>query len=307
MSEIPAHVLSYAPWSVSKAGVIEKCSLQFDYKYGGDKFKELVQFEAAALGVAVHKALELALDGMSVKNALMFAGDEGGLTTDETEQLQTFHDQIVRFVAGQVAFCKQNGVLPQNRMRERKLAMTGDFTHTGWWGKDALFRGVIDYAVLTAKRDLIITDHKSGKEKDLKYFETQCKAYCLMAVANIPNLRGVQTCINFVMTDKQAWNPYVTTEVIRTEYGPWLIDYLTKACTGLLSEPVAKKGWYCDWCGYKPLCPSFGGQGRVAAPKEEANERNTDTNTNNTTGDAATGTTTAPTTGAPELPGVPIT
>lgn len=255
--QFPEHVVKYGPWSISKAGVIEKCSLQFDFKYT-KKIKELTQFQASRVGVAVHKALELALGGTPLKMAFLHAKDQSELTTDEEEQLETFWDQVDRFVKTQVAFRKKHGVIPQNVFLEQQWGMKTDFTGSDFFGKQVFFRGVVDYAVLTPKMDLIIIDHKSGKEKDLSEYDAQFKSYALMALARIPNLRGVQTAINFVMPDKMAWNKYVKAEVIRDEYRPWMVEYLTKSCEGLLSEPVAKKGWYCDWCGYKPICPAFG-------------------------------------------------
>jgi hypothetical protein len=261
--EIPEHVLQHAPWSISKAGVIEKCSAQFDLKYGPNKIKELVQYNAATVGVAVHKALELALDGNPVKIAFRHAIDQCGLTTNEAEETMAFYDQIERFVKKMALFQQKHGVLPQNKYIERKWALKHDFTATEFFDKKGFFRGVVDFGMLTAANDLVIIDHKTGKQKELKEYEAQFRSYCLMALAKIPDLRGVQTAVNFVQTDQLVWNKYVTAETIKTEYRPWLIEYLTKSCAGLLKPPIAVKGWYCDWCGYKPICTVHGGTGRV--------------------------------------------
>lgn len=266
---IPEHVLKDAPWSISKAGTIEKCSMQFDYKYGPNKIKELTVYQPATVGVAVHKALELALEGTPVKVAFRHAIDQSALTTNETEEVMTFYDQVERFVKKMVIFQKKHGVLPQNRFLERKWAIKPDFTKTDFFDKKGFFRGVLDFAMLTGTNDLVIIDHKSGKQKDMKEYEAQFKSYCLMAVAMIPNLRGVQTAVNFVMTDQLVWNKYVTAEEINTAYRPWLVEYLTKACTGLLKPPIAVKGWYCDWCGYKPICTVFGGTGSVPSEAKQ--------------------------------------
>jgi len=266
---IPEHVLKHAPWSISKAGVIEKCSQQFDYQYGPNKIKSLQQYQPATVGVAVHKVLELALDGLPLKQAFQHAIDQGELTTNEIDELKSFYDQIDRFVKKMVAFQKKHGVIPQNRMLERKWAIKPDFTSTEFFDKKGFFRGVLDFAMLTASKDLIIIDHKSGKEKDIKEYEAQFKSYCLMAVAKLPEIRGVQTAINFTLTDSFPWNPFVSRQTIIDEYRPWMIDYLTRVTTGLLKPPEPIKGWFCDYCGYKSICTAFGGTGRVP---EETNQ-----------------------------------
>lgn len=261
--EIPEHVLAQAPWSISKAGVIEKCSMQFDYKYGPKKIKELKVYQQATVGVAVHKVLELALEGHAVKAAFRHAIDQGELTTNEAEEVMTFFDQVDRFVKKMTAFQAKHGVLPQNRYIEKRWALKPDFTGTEFFDKKGFFRGVVDFAMLTARNDLIIIDHKSGNEKPISEYDAQFRTYCLMAVAKIPNLRGVQTAINFTKTDHLVWNPYVKAEAVTSEYRPWLVEYITKCCDGLLRAPVAVKGWYCDYCGYKPICTVFGGTGSV--------------------------------------------
>lgn len=254
----PEHVLKHGPWSISKAGVIEHCSLQFDFKYK-QKLKELVTFEESRVGIAVHKALELALGGTPLKTAFLHAQDQCELTHDEIERMLTFRDQIERFVRRMVGFRMQHGVLPQNVFIEKKWGLTADFTGAGFFDKTVFFRGVVDYALLTAKNDLIIIDHKSGKEKDLSHYENQFRSYALMALAQVPNLRGVQTAINFVMSDNLVWNKYTKAETIREVYQPWLVEHMTKACEGLLAPPAPTKGWWCNWCGFKPMCSAFKG------------------------------------------------
>lgn len=263
MLAFPEHVLKYGPWSISKAGTIEKCSLQFDFKYI-QKMKELKTFEESRLGVAVHKALELALGGTPIRQAFLHASDQHELTTDENEKLQTFWDQVERFVRKMAAFRKQHGVMPQNVMLEQQWGMKADFSGARFFDKAVFFRGVVDYAFLTGKNDLIIIDHKSGKEKELHYYDAQFKSYALMALAHMPQIRGVQTAINFVMPDKLVWNKYVKAETIRDEYRPWLVEHLTKSCEQLTRPSAPNKGWWCDWCGYKALCPAFGGTGRAS-------------------------------------------
>jgi len=268
--DIKEHVLKWGPWSISKAGVIEKCSLQFDYKYGPNKQKELVTSAESRAGVAVHAALEMALGGTDVNRAFRHAADKLELTSNERDELQTFYEQVEKFVKRIEQFKLKRNIHPANVLIERQLGVTTEFKPSPFFGKGVFFRGVVDFAMLTPTNELIIIDHKSGKQKELSYYEAQFKAYCIMGMAVYPQIRGVQTAVNFIATDKLEWAPFVSAETIRTEYWPWLIQYLTKACEKLITEPTPTptKGWYCSWCGYKPICPLFGGAADASKPKE---------------------------------------
>lgn len=280
--EIPQHLIDYGPWSISKAGMIEKCSQQFFYKHV-NKYKELVTFEESRVGVAVHKALEFTLDpnflskdshDVRVKKAFVFVKDQSELTSDEEEQLDTFFDQVTRFTKRMYANHVRQRVHPSNVMIEKKLGVTKNFTRAGFYEDrgmklrddpetQPLFRGVIDYAYITGDNDMVIIDHKSGRERELSYYSTQFKAYCVLGLVNFPQIRRFKTAINFTATDKLLPNEIISAEMVRSEYFPWLVEYLTKSCEGLLMPPKTTRSGLCNWCAYKPICPEFGGTGRV--------------------------------------------
>lgn len=261
--EFPPHVLKYAPWSISKAGVIERCSLRFDMKYGPAKVKEPdVEDDSARVGTAVHAALEYTLQGEIVRRAMEYAAQRGGLTSVEEEKLMGFKDQVARFTERMERMRVKFKVPDSAVYIERKWAFDTNFKKADYWDKHTLFRGSVDYGVLTGANDLIIIDHKSGKEKDIATYEPQLRSYCVMALANNPSIRGVQTAINFIQTDNLVWNKWVSADTIRDEYQPWLAEHLIASCKGLLAAPAASKGWWCEWCGYKPTCPAHTGDGR---------------------------------------------
>jgi len=245
-------VVKHGPWSISKLGVIEQCSLKYDFKYGGQKQPELVQFADNRIGVAVHKALELALGGYSISDAIMHARDQGELTSSESEELDARHEQMERFVAKMVEFRRKHSVVTD--CIEEKWGMSTDYQWTGFFGDrrksvDVFFRGVVDLAMLTRKGDIIIIDHKD-------YYQTQLRVYALMGLARFPEARGVQAAINFVMPDKLEWGKYVTAAEIRSTYAPWLEEHMSKVCANLQEEPKPSTSKLCDWCGYKPICPA---------------------------------------------------
>lgn len=264
---LPEHVKKNGPWSISKLGTIEQCSLKFHYKYGPPKFKEPeTATEESQIGVLVHRALELALGGMKPARAVQQALDERDVLSDQRDTVMGFFEQICsgvnRFEKLKAVWGVKN--TPNHVMIERKWGLRADFSACQFFdNENVVFRGVVDYALLTAKNNLVIVDHKTGKERALDYYDAQFKSYCLLAVAKFPEVKNIQTGINFVLADKPLWSPKtVSAEQVREEYRPWLISYMTKACEGLTEPPTPTKQKLCDWCGYKSICPAHGGDGR---------------------------------------------
>lgn len=266
LADLPPYIQKNGAWSISKLGVIEQCSLKFDWKYGSDKLKEeRIEDPSAIVGVVVHHALELALGGTKVSQAFQAALQAHDVLSDQRDLIMAFYEQVERFTKMALQWRAAWGVRnDQNSvMIERKWGFDANFKDCGFFDKNVVFRGVVDYALLTSRNNMAVVDHKTGKEHDLEYYESQLKAYCLLALSREPTLKGVHTGINFVMNDRMLWSPKViSAEQIREEYRPWLISYISKACEGLKEPPKPTKQRLCDWCGYKNICPAHGGAGR---------------------------------------------
>lgn len=259
MLTFPEHILEKAPWSVSKLGVIEQCSLKFDLKYN-QRTEEAGTFTESRVGVAVHSALELSVRGSPINQAMQYARESSDLTHAELQELDARIEQIENFTSRMKHFRKKYGVIEEHV--ESRWGMDQSFDWCGYYGDKGpgklFFRGAVDYAMYTKSKHLIIIDHKSGKQRDLEHYQTQLRVYSMMALARFPEAKGVQCAINFVMPDKMEWDKYVSAETIKGEYRPWLHEHMSKVCAGLLDEPKPTKTKLCDWCGYKSICPAHG-------------------------------------------------
>jgi hypothetical protein len=259
---VPDVVRKNAPWSFSKAAVIQNCSLQFAHKYGVFRDPAYVKGPASTesrIGTAVHKALELTLSGGTVLPvAIDMATNQGVLTINEEEELKSYYEAMDHFVKRIAAFRKKHHVLPQNVILERKTGMTYDYKPTAFYDDDGFFRGAIDFLLITPSGDALIVDHKSGKQKELSSYSDQCKGYCVLALAMRPEIKNFQTGINFVKTDQLQWNPSVSAKTVREEYRPWLTQFLAESCAKLQVDapPTPCEGWWCNYCDYRPLCPA---------------------------------------------------
>ena len=247
--EIPEHVLRESPWSISKAKVIAECSLHYDYQYI-QKLKKISEYEATLLGKAAHLVLELVLrDGLSIKDAFMHATDQFTLTENELEKLGAFHEAIANFVQWVGNFKTKERV--QRVFTEVKWGVDSAFNATPFFDvrnapvKKVFFRGALDYAMLTARNDLVIVDHKTGHPKTLERYHDQIHAYAILALANIKGLRGVQAQINHTVDGSQVWSPYIPVTEIRDSYQPWLLQFLNTSCEKLLKPAAATLNALC--------------------------------------------------------------
>lgn len=255
--EIPELVRRHAAWSNSKADVASRCSLQYDFKYGSQKRKELVPFRGSRVGTAAHLALQFVLTGVSLKNAIQRAIAENGLTSGEVEDLRAFEERITHFYERITAFKRANNVT--KTFVEVKWGLRADFTPARFFDDDVFFRGVLDFAMLIDDAQLVIIDHKSGKKKDIEEHQHQINSYLVLAQVNIPTLRSGQGAIHYLSDGAIDWDPRKTISVehVQEHLRPWLINHLSRSCAQLGAPPAPTEGWWCGWCGYKPICPRF--------------------------------------------------
>jgi hypothetical protein len=274
--EIPEYVRQHAPWSISKLGVIQKCSQQFDFSYtnklpGGPpvKSKEL------RLGNAVHKVLELCLNGSTVEDAMPFGEAEGDLVSAEVEELRSFEENIRAFVKRSAEFCEKYAatsgdvVYPVKRLIEKSLSVDFDFKSRAFFDKKGFFRGKVDVGFITPEGHVTLIDHKTGKEGEASEFTDQFKVYAILLLAKYPEIVSIKSAVHFVRTGKMLPLGTVSAETIRNEYGPWLLAYTAEAAKKL-ALPVApipdvdpatgkSQTWICNWCAYKTECPKYTG------------------------------------------------
>jgi hypothetical protein len=261
--EITPLAKKFSPWSISKAGVAETCAAQFKHKYILKTAEQSVP-SANTVGTHAHSILEFRIAGKPDAEARRLAAEKTPLTEQEREDLRTMDDAIEVFLQKWDVFCQTNRV--QKVLLEAEWAFTADFKRTGFFSPDVYFRGKVDLAAVTADRDLIVVDHKSGVSKDIRVgdkFKKQLWSYAVMAIVNLDDLAGVRPGINFLQGsryDKIQWLDYMEAARIQRLYVPWLFETLNKAAEKLVEPFPAKPKlrWPCEWCSYRPACPAYG-------------------------------------------------
>jgi CRISPR/Cas system-associated exonuclease Cas4 (RecB family) len=262
-------VLKYAPWSLSKAEVLARCSSQFTFKYVR-KVKESHKGTQARVGVTAHTIQEFALLRLPEPEVLTAFSREqmqiDQLTESEVVEVSGKIPGIVDFVKNMKRIKEMYGA--KKEYIEAKLAMTADFQGCSFDDPKCLIRGVLDYGLHTEAGVLLLVDHKSGKRKPIEQHSMQFYVYMLLAIANMPDILGVQCAINYFGAPELDWFPTFsgrpgpwTRDDIKKHVEPWLTRYLSKLASPLLlvdrDEPTPSTGWQCEYCGYndESLCP----------------------------------------------------
>ena len=274
-------VVRQGPWSLSKAGVLQNCSQQFDFKYV-KKIKETTKSSSAQVGIAGHKIIELLSeppkgDGDKTPTLSWDVAEkviqDYKLPVAEAQtvraQLPWIRDYLVRVAQFREAW------KVQTEYSELKLGMTSSFEIAAFdRDPELFFRGVIDYAMRTEDGYLIIWDHKSGRRKPIQEHHAQLYSYMLLAMVNWPDLRGFQCGINYFGRDEIDWFPrhdgssgvWTPQEVVQYVV-PWFVRYLNTLTKRLAviqqtQAGTPEPGWVCEYCGYVDRCPP--GQAKVA-------------------------------------------
>jgi RecB family exonuclease len=272
-------VLKHAPWSVSKADSIGRCSRQYQFRYI-NKVKEEAKHAASRIGTATHAVLEVALanPGSDLQELADKAAKDNELVSEETRELATKLASVQDFIRRIGTFKAKHAVVRE--VFEHKLAITSDFKPTPFFSRDAFLRGVMDHAMITADKIMVIIDHKTGRKKPITEHSTQFFAYMLMAASNFPDIVGVQCAINYVGTDAVDWFPksngdhgvWTRDEIHKLRV--WLEHYLNRTHNPLAvlealgPEEAASTSTnvLCGWCGYLNRCDA----GREYVEKKRA-------------------------------------
>lgn len=258
---LPENVLRGAPWAITRAATAAQCTLRFDWKYGPGKRAESASGAASSdsrVGVAVHLALEYALMDVPVAKAFDEAlRQHADLTQYEQDDVRHFYAQVDAYAAKMRKFIKTHNVPTKSVYCEHKLAVDAEFKPVGFYESTALFRGAIDYLLIPANGHALVVDHKTGKQKDVKEYEAQCRAYCVLVAAAFPFVQSVSTMVNFVMEDVRVASVKASRAEIVRDYYPWLLRHLDESSRGLNEPPKPTTGWWCKGCGYRAMCPLF--------------------------------------------------
>lgn len=207
----------------------------------------------ARIGKAIHKAIELAMQGAPIAEATATARE--GIT-DDTEQRR--YDRlgtgIPAFVERISQFRRRRRVARQ--LVEYSLAVREDLSVTQFYAGDAYFRGVLDLGYLFEDDGLALVDHKTGVRYPGSPIADQLAGYAVLAAQAFRHARTFWLGIHWIAERAVEWNAPLEPVVVRDRLIPEVLDNIEAAALAVDDGPRPNPGTHCDRCSYRGLCPA---------------------------------------------------
>jgi len=244
--------LIHAPWSASKVSTGLRCPRLFHFKYV-EKVPEPEVMPETRIGKAIHKALELVLQGTPIADAVR----------DVRAELPGDHEQL-RFDALAHGIEPFSTRIQQFRRRRRvarqlveySLAVREDLSVTQFYSGDAYYRGVIDLGYLFEDDSLALVDHKTGARIPGTSIADQLEGYAVLAAAAFRHVRQFWLGLHWVAERAVEWSAPLPPEDVVEKLVPDLLDNIEAAALAIDDGPRPNPGTYCDRCAYRSLCPA---------------------------------------------------
>ena len=250
--------------SPSKIKVYDECKLKYKLRYIDrvpDKYNENSSKDAMHFGSYIHKIFELGVEAKSEeelwdiakeqRDKYEFGPEKEKLTGKCITNFFKFNAKLSETVSAELVFTEQ---------------MTDDFT----------INGIIDRVIKGTTGKYLVIDYKTSKrastQRDL-YRDPQMLMYAaaIHKRYNIP-IGDITVSHYYPHLDKLVSICYPASQVnsyIKGELKNKIWDIRKRKTTDF--PPVTNR--FCDWCGYKDICPSFNSKpGVLAKAIDEAKE-----------------------------------
>jgi hypothetical protein len=229
-----------------------RCPRLFHFRYV-EKLKEPEVMPETRLGKAIHKAIELVLQGTPIPEATARIRAE---LPNEIEQLRfdALGTGIEPFTTRIAAFRRRRRIARQ--LVEYSLAVREDLSVTQFYAGDAYFRGVIDLGYIFSDDSIALVDHKTGARIPGTSITDQLEGYAVLAAAAFRHVRQFWLGIHWVAERAVEWSAPVKPEMVVDELVPDLLDNIEAAALAVDDGPRPNPGTYCDRCSYRELCPA---------------------------------------------------
>jgi RecB family exonuclease len=237
--------------SESKSKTFKECQLKYRYKYI-DRFKEEAKNkDALHFGSFIHKIFE---DGVNATDVATLTTIAENIKKDYSFS-KSYDSKTKTCIEN---FLKFNASLEETVATELVYEIVYDAKY------DIKLNGIIDRVIKGKNGGYLVIDYKTSKrelsELDL-YQDRQMQgyAYAIHKKMNVP-------LDNIVVAHYYP----ITNHFVNVKYSPAQIKkYLNEKVESVWKirkmkkvEFKAMQNQFCNWCGYKPLCPEFN-SGRI--------------------------------------------
>jgi len=229
-----------------------RCPRLFHFKYV-EKLPEPEVMPEARIGKAIHKALELVLQGTPIGDA---ARDVRAELPGEHEQLRfdALAHGIAPFATRIQQFRRRRRVARQ--LVEYSLAVREDLSVTQFYSGDAYYRGVLDLGYLFEDDTIALVDHKTGVRIPGTSIADQLEGYAVLAAAAFRHVRQFWLGLHWVAERAVEWSAPLPPEDVIEKLVPDLLDNIEAAALAIDDGPRPNPGPWCDRCSYRAICPA---------------------------------------------------
>ena len=228
-----------------------RCPRLFHYRYV-DKIAEPEVMPEALIGKAIHSALETALQGTDVPEAVA----EARKILDNEHDVRRYDSIAVGvqpFIDRIAAFRRQRPI--RRTMIEFTLAVTEELTATQFYSGDAFYRGVFD-AAYVYDETMALIDHKTGFRLHARTITEQLEGYAVLAAAHFRNVRRYFLGIHWVADSDVEWARPILPSEINQRFLPNLLDNIEAAALAVHDGPRPNPSVWCYRCNYRSMCPA---------------------------------------------------
>lgn len=242
----------HAPWSSSKVQCALRCPREFHYKYI-DKVPAPEVLPEARVGKAVHAALEHALNGDPVAEAI--ATGRAPLTAEsEQRRYDAICTGIPAFLERITAFRRRRRV--KRQLVEFSLAVREDFTPTQFYSGDGFYRGIFDAGYLYEDGNLALIDHKTGVRRPSMSATEQLEGYAVLAAPYFRNARRFWLGVHWVADGDVEWTRAIEHAEINQRFVPSVVSNIEAAALAVGDGPRPNPSPWCGHCSYRSICPA---------------------------------------------------
>jgi len=220
--------MKFAPYSFSKLNCHEQCNRRFKYQYVDKIKQEDCNRTALVKGGAVHSILEHYPNPSNHKRASAYQALVNVFAESKLGQKYLTHESV----------------------REIKFGMTGELEECGYFIKECMFRGSVDFVALI-DGVLHLNDWKTGKLKEQRYQNyDQLTFYAVYFFKKYPNINKIR--ISYVYVEHDTENDIM----LERKYLENYIDCLMEPIQRTEADKQYKKcpSRLCDWCPYQMHC-----------------------------------------------------
>ena len=232
--------------SPSKSATFKECRLKYKYKYINKLEESQDNTDAMQFGSFIHKVFELGVSEASLSGLEIIAKN----VRDKYKFSKAFENKTGICLSNFFEFNKNIKNTISTEMVYKVLVNEKD---------DISFNGVIDRIIAGEDKKLLILDYKTGKNQKTKkdlYFDPQMMEYTFIAheLYKVP-YKDIVVGHYYPVTNTLVTITYTEPQIlqyVKKEIGVvWTIRKLTSG------EFFPNRNQFCNWCGFKGICPEF--------------------------------------------------